>query len=184
MDVSASRATSQRSTHENTPEIKNTSVDSHERSDLPLSSLEAGETSDEDSGLGQPPELDDTESALTHPQFRSLSPNQLSSQLTHVHLARSEPSVNARSISRGREGYGFRPPSGGSTPTPVGIPGVRVQRGTNVVVDRNGLGWPGMRAFPLPSLAHFDLLTIEQKFSDFPNPPFSYPYVLLHRICF
>lgn len=109
MDVSTFRVTSQWSAHEHTPDIKNPTIDSHERSDLVVNSVDAGEASDEDSGLGQPLELDDTESAFTHPPFRS------------------------------------------------------VQRGTNAVIDRHGLGWPGMSVFSLPPVAPFDLLTIEQR---------------------
>ena len=34
--------------------------------------------------------------------------------------------------------------SGANTPKPFEITGIRVQRGTNAVIDGNGLGWPGV----------------------------------------
>ena len=95
MDMSALRPASQQSTHKNTSEIKTTTIDSHENSDLPLNPMEAGETSDEEDGFGQ---QQHSESAF----------------------------------------------SGANTPKPFEITGIRVQRGTNAVIDGNGLGWPGV----------------------------------------
>jgi len=144
-------------THENTAEIK-TIPTSRNNAALPWNAP-TGETSDEDGGLGQMDPLeDDSGGASTYHQLGSLSPNQLSARLNNTHP--SEPSVNARSKSRGRDGYGFRPPSGTSTPSPVGIRGIRVQRGTNAVVDCNGLGWPGMCVWPC--LLWLPLITVGQ----------------------
>lgn len=101
----------------------------------PPTSNNADDTSEEEGPASGSQE--DTLSALG-----SFSPAQLSSRLVSSHQLPTSPS--ARSASRGRDGYGFRPPSGASTPLAVGIEGVRIQRGTAAVVDQNGLGWPGM----------------------------------------
>lgn len=132
----------------------------------PLARTSLDDTSDEDSVPLQRSML--SEDAYTGKPSSSsdphtappLSPKQLSSRMSALHLPTSPSSLSGRSASRSREGYGFRPTSGPSTP--LGIEGIHVQPGTAGVVDKNGLGWPGMSILVLPLKAHFDLLTIEQ----------------------
>ncbi|KAL0070965.1 hypothetical protein AAF712_002186 [Marasmius tenuissimus] len=63
------------------------------------------------------------------------------------------PSPPARSTPRIREGYGFRPPSGVSTPL------IKAATSTteNLVPDSYGLGWPGE---PHATLSHIDGISI------------------------
>lgn len=130
----------------------------HEHSISPLTRAETGDMSDEDGGMVED-SLESQKASKSADSARSFSPNQLSARVNALHLSDSPSSTNGRSASAGREGYGFRP---SGTNTPLGIEGVHVQPGTAAVVDKNGLGWPGMSIPYLPSLAHLDPLMIEQ----------------------
>lgn len=140
-------ATAQAETRENFAGVEPTTTHVHELIGSPLAHVEPEDTSDAGSASLQQSFV--SEDAYTSkpatsdpPTELSLSPRQLDARIKALHLPTSPSSLSGRSASRGREGYGFRPASGGAN-TPIGIEGINVQPGTAAVVDKNGLGWPG-----------------------------------------
>lgn len=144
---SATGATAQPETHENFPAVEPATTHVHELIGSPLAHVEPEDTSDAGSASLQQSFV--SEDAYTSkpaasdlPSELSLSPRQLDARIKALQLPTSPSSLSGRSASRGREGYGFRPASGGAN-TPIGLEGIHVQPGTAAVVDKNGLGWPG-----------------------------------------
>lgn len=62
----------------------------------------------------------------------------LADSLSKLEVSQSQTS-NKANLSRVREGYGFRPPPGVTTPLIDSASAVS----ENLVPDPNGLGWPG-----------------------------------------
>lgn len=118
-------------------------TDGHRRADLP------NDTDDDDSD--QPVASNQSPPDSPPPSAFQSSPPDIPLPLHGLQFS-SPGSSGFRSASRGRDGYGFRPSSGPSTPVPSGLEGINIQPGTAAVVDQNGLGWPG-EYIPLASLS-------------------------------